>query len=172
MDGFGHEDTGWIGAASTRHWPNLQAGRQADRQGSKQIVRDASGWRVKFGIIPRRRPDVALPSDKPCGQVPMQVCGLSPMQACRHANRHMGRKANGPDCGQADGVLRRRAAALRLRKSLRNMKASAKCYNFQHIPFDVPATICLNGAPDAGRISDAFTMASLGLGLRSAHRLP
>ena len=55
MDGLGHEATGWISAASTRHWPNWQAGRQA----SKQIVRDAAGWRVKFGIIPRLKPDVA-----------------------------------------------------------------------------------------------------------------
>lgn len=55
MDGLWHEATGWISAASTRHWPNWQAGRQA----SKQIVRDAAGWRVKFGIIPRRKPDVA-----------------------------------------------------------------------------------------------------------------
>jgi hypothetical protein len=55
MDGFGHEDTGWIGAASSRYWANWQAGRQA----SKKMVRDAAGWRVKFGIIPRRKPDVA-----------------------------------------------------------------------------------------------------------------
>jgi len=101
-----------------------------------------------------------------------RFCGLSPMQACRHANRHTGRKADGHDCGQAEGVLGRRAAALRLRESPRNMKASAVCYNFRHIPFDVSATLCLNDAPDAGRISDAFTTASLDLGLPAVHRLP
>ena len=168
MNSFGHEATSWIGAASTRHRANWQAGRQA----SRQIVRHAGGWRVKFGIVPRRRPAVALPSGQPCGLVPVQMRGLSPMQAFRHANRHTGRKADGRDCGHAFGRLRRRAAALWLRESLRNMKPRALCYNFQHMPFDVLATICLNGAPDAGRISDAFTMASLGLGLRSAHRLP
>ena len=94
------------------------------------------------------------------------------MQACRHANRHTGRRANCYDCGQAEGVLGRRAAASRLLESLGNMKASAKCYNFQHIPFDVSATLCLNDAPDAGQISDAFTTASLDLGLPAVHRLP
>ena len=78
MDGFGHEDTGWIGAASTRHWANWRAGRQA----SRQIVRDAAGWRVKFRIAPRRKPDVAWPSDQPCRQVlrPVTYAG---MQTCK-----------------------------------------------------------------------------------------
>lgn len=63
------------------------------------------------------------------------------MQACRHANRHTGRKADGHDYGHASGLLVRRAAAFRLRESLRNMKVSALCYNFQNIPFDVSATL-------------------------------
>ena len=168
MDDFGREATSWIGVGSTRRCANWQAGRQAWRQ----IVRHAGGWRVKFGIVPRRRPAVALPSDQPCGRVPTQACGLSPMQACRHANRHTGRKADSHDCGYASGRLGRRAAAFRLRESLRNMKVSAPCYNFQHMRFDVSATLCLNGAPDAGRISDAFTKASLGRGLPAVHRLP
>ena len=71
------------------------------------------------------------------------------MQACRHANRHTGRRANCHDCGQASELLERRAAASWLQESLGNMKASAVCYNFRHIPFDVSATLCLNGAPDA-----------------------
>lgn len=120
----------------------------------------------------RRWPAVALLSDQPCGQASTQICGLSPRQACIDANRHTGRKADGHDYGQAKGVVSRRAAAFWLRESSRNMKVSPKCYNLQHIPFDVSATICLNGAPDAGRISDAFTMASLSPCLSSAHRLP
>ncbi len=110
MDCFGREATGWLGAWPTRHWANWQAGRQAIRQ----TVRHVGGWRVKFGIVPRRRSDVTLPTDQPCGQVPTQACGLSPMQACRHANRHTGRKADGHDCGHASGRLMRRAAALRM----------------------------------------------------------
>lgn len=114
MDDFGREATSWIGVGSTRRCANWQAGRQAWRQ----IVRHAGGWRVKFGIVPRRRPAVALPSDQPCGRVPRQVRNLSPMQACRHANRHTGRKADSHDCGYASGRLARRAAAFRLRESL------------------------------------------------------
>lgn len=145
-----------------------RTGKEADRQTCRLVsMQPCCG----SGGHPQR-PAIARSSDQPCRLVPGQMRGLSPMQACRHANRHTGRTADGRDCGHALGRLRRCAAALWLRESLRNMKARALCYNFQHIPFDVPATICLNGAPDAGRISEAFTMASLGLGLRSAHRLP
>ncbi|HMS94746.1 MAG TPA: hypothetical protein PKA03_05925, partial [Tabrizicola sp.] len=69
-------------------------------------------------------------------------------------------------------MLGRRAAEFWLQETLRNMKDRVLCYNFRHIPFDVSATLCLNGAPDAGRISDAFTTASLCLALLSVHRLP
>ena len=79
MDCFGREATGWLDVWPTRHWANWQAGRQAIRQ----TVRHAGGWRVKFGIVPRRRSDVTLPTDQPCGQVPTQACGLSPMQTCK-----------------------------------------------------------------------------------------
>ena len=48
MNGCGHEATSWFGAASTRHWANWQAGRQA----SRRILRLAAGRRVKFGIVP------------------------------------------------------------------------------------------------------------------------
>ncbi len=47
-----------LAGSSQRQPVTGRTGKQADRQGSKQIVRDASGWRVKFGIIPRRKPDV------------------------------------------------------------------------------------------------------------------
>lgn len=100
MDCFGCEATGWLGAWSARHWANWQAGRQAIRQ----TVRHAGGWRVKFGIVPRRRSDVTLPTDQPCEQVPRPVCGLSPMQTCRNANRHTGRKADVHDCNSSPAI--------------------------------------------------------------------
>ena len=109
---------------------------------------------------------------RPVTDAGMQTCRHADMQTCRHANRHTGRSATCHDCGQAEGVLVRRAAASRLLESLGNMKASAVCYNFRHIPFDVSATLCLNGAPHTGRISDAFTTASLDPGLPAVHRLP
>jgi len=117
-------------------------------------------------------PDGTQPSSQRGGRISGQAFSLSPWQACRHANRHPGRKAGGHNSMSPRPSPRRRAAALRMRESLRNMKASALCYNFRHIPFDVSATLCLNGAPDAGRISDAFTTASLDLGLPAVHRLP
>jgi hypothetical protein len=145
----------------------------ASRQTGKRVIcpacrRKAVQARYRHG----RCTADAFVSDQPCGQVPTQVCCLSPRQACSHANRHAGRKADSHDCGQTEGTLGRRAAAFWLRESSRNMKASAKCYNLQHIPFDLSATLCLNGAPNDGRISDAFTMASLGPDLRAVHRLP
>ena len=144
-----------------------RTGEQADRQAGR-----LSGMQPVGGLSSGSPRDGSLMSPGLRTSHADRLCGLSPMHACRHANRHTCRRANFHDCGQASGLLGRRAAASRLRESLGNMKASAVCYNFQHMSFDVSATLCLNGAPHVGRISDAFTTASLDLGLPAVHRLP
>ena len=144
-----------------------RTGKQAHRQAGR-----LSGIQPVGGSSSGSSPDGSLMSPGLRTSHADRFCGLSPMQACRHANRHTGRRANCHDCGQASELLERRAAASWLQESLGNMKASAVCYNFRHIPFDVSATLCLNDAPDAGRISEAFTTASLDLGLPAVHRLP
>ncbi len=166
MDCFGREATGWLGVWPTRHW---RTGKQADRQSA-----DCPACRRLAGQVrdrPQTEVDVTLPTDQSCGQVPRPVwachlCRHADMQTAIRARRQTASIAVTPQGGSCAAPQHTDVGILK------NMKAQGPCYNFQHMRFDVPATLCLNGAPDAGWISDAFTKASLGLGLPAVHRPP
>lgn len=148
--------------------PNRQAGGQASRQN----VQNAGDWPFKRGMSTPRVPTAPnLRANRadgfPGGHAACHLGRRAGMQTVMRAGRQAVTTATRPRPSP-----RRRAAALRMRESLRNMKVRALFYNFQHMRFDVSATLCLNGAPDAGRISDAFTKASRGLGLLAVHRRP